>query len=136
MSDVARKDDIRAGRVTMIAGSGIAYDATKKFGSQHVGKAVMLSAAGTVDLVTDALEIFGKLDKVEPDGFCVVQDEGYMELPTDTTTITYTATNNGLVGGATAGTVRTATVAEVAGAVREAIAVQAGETANTVIARL
>lgn len=135
MADAANKYEVHAEYVTMVAGAGIAYDAAAKNGSAHVGKAIMNSAEDTVDLVTDGLEIAGKLIKVEPDGFCTIQDGGYCDLPTDGAATTYTKTNNGLVGGTVAGTVKTATVVPAAGAVRGAKAIK-GDGANKVIAKL
>ena len=119
MADKANKYEVHAQYVTMIAGAGIAYDAAQPNGSAHVGKLVMMSAEDTVDLVTAGLEIFGKLIKVEPDGFCNVQDEGYCDVPT-TGVPTYTSAANGAVGGATAGYATIAAVAETATAVRSA----------------
>jgi len=98
-----RYNRINAHETTFLAGAGIAYTATEKNGSAHVGKAVMRSAEGTVDLVTTGSEVFGRLQKVEPDGYCTVQDQGYCDLPWDNSAITWTT---GLVGGATAGTVK------------------------------
>lgn len=117
MADKANKYDIHADYVTYIAGAGIAYDAAQANGSAHVGKLVMLSAEDTVDLVTDGLEILGKLIKVEKDGFCTVQDEGYADVPT-TGTVTYTNANNGAVGGTTAGSAKVATAVPAAAAIR------------------
>jgi len=128
MADVANKNGILAHNTTFVAGAGITFDRTAKNGSAHVGKAVMQSAADTVVLVTAGLEIFGILTKVEPDGFCSVQDRGYGEVPDDGTAITYTNINNGLVGGATAGTVKSATAVPAAGAIRRARAIKAGTT--------
>lgn len=59
----------------------IVYDATKENGSAQVGRAVTLESAKTVSLVGDGENVQGKLIKVEPDGFCVVQTGGYMTLP-------------------------------------------------------
>lgn len=117
---------INAHETTFVAGAGIAYDEAEKNGSAHVGKAVMLTGDGEVDLVTTGLEVFGKLVKVEPDGYCTVQDQGYCDLPTDGTAITYT--QDGLVGGATAGTVKSGTAAH-------CLAI-ASNGANSVIAML
>lgn len=125
MADKANKYEILAHRTTFVAGAGIAFDRAAANGSAHVGKAVMLSAEDTVVLVTAGLEVFGKLTKVEPDGFCSVQDRGYCELPHDGTTITYTNANNGVVGGATAGTIKSATAVPAAGAIRRARAIKA-----------
>jgi hypothetical protein len=46
-----------------------------------LNKAVTLSSARTVALCADGDAITGKLILVEPDGKCVVQTEGYCDLP-------------------------------------------------------
>jgi hypothetical protein len=61
----------------------ITFDATKTNGSAGVGLAVTI-VPGTVDavaLAADGDRILGKLLKVESDGFCTVQDSGFMSLP-------------------------------------------------------
>lgn len=118
-----------------IDGTSITYDKTQIKGSAQVGKAVMLSAQRTVALVTTASEILGKLISVESDGTCTVQDEGYCDLPYDGSP-TYTAANNGLVGGAAAGNVTVAAAAETATAVRRAIAICADSVSGRLIAKL
>lgn len=135
MSDVANKYELHAEYVTMIAGAGIAYDITQRNGSIHVGKAVMLSAEDTVDLCSVNSQIFGKLIKVENDNFCTVQDEGYCDIPTDGTVITYVQTANILVGGATLGTAKIATLANGLASMPNAIAVK-GDGVNKVIAKI
>lgn len=134
MADKANKYQINAHHTTFVAGAGIAYSKDFPKGSTHVGKFVMLSAEDTVDLVTDGLEILGKLVQVEPDGFCNVQDGGYADGPT-TGTVTYTATNNGAVGSATAGSARVAIAVPVAGAVRTARFIK-GDGTNRAIVKL
>ena len=59
----------------------IVYDANVVGGSAQVGLAVTLETAGAVSLVGDGEEVEGKLIKVEPGGFCVVQTGGVMTLP-------------------------------------------------------
>lgn len=59
----------------------IVYDATKSNGSVSVGLAVSIESDGLVTLAGADENVLGKLIKVESDGFCVVQDEGYMQLP-------------------------------------------------------
>lgn len=59
----------------------IVYDATKAGGSAQVGLAVTLEANNAVSLVGDGEQVEGKLVKVEPGGFCVVQTGGVVELP-------------------------------------------------------
>jgi hypothetical protein len=66
-----------------IDNSTITFDATKANGSAAVGKAVtpVTGTADTVALAADANRITGKLLKVEADGFCTVQDSGFVSLP-------------------------------------------------------
>lgn len=132
MADKAHKYDIDAHYTTYVAGGGIAFDPAQKGGSQHVGKSLMLSAEDTADLVTNGLEVLGKLIKVEPDGFCVVQDEGYCSVPLDGT-LTYDNANNGVVGGTVAGTVKAATAVPAIGAIRRAFAVKGDGAGKTII---
>jgi hypothetical protein len=64
-----------------IDNSTITYDADEPGGSAQVGLAVTLSTDDTVGLVGDGELVLGKLVSVSADGFCSVQDGGYMELP-------------------------------------------------------
>lgn len=118
---------IRERGVTMDAGATLqaTYDKTKSNGTIHAQKAVMISGAGEVELVSTGSQIFGRLRNLEDDGFCSVADEGYLTLPTDGTVITY---GSGLIGGATAGTVKTGTSSRL-------IAIASGGT-NLVVAKL
>ena len=59
----------------------IVYDATEEGGSEQVGLAVTIESDDTVSLVGDGELVIGKLVKVEPGGFCVVQTGGHMTLP-------------------------------------------------------
>lgn len=59
----------------------ITYDATQAGGSAVVGRAVNLSAGGTVQLAADATAVLGKLLRVEADGVALVQTGGYVTLP-------------------------------------------------------
>ncbi|GIW06367.1 MAG: hypothetical protein KatS3mg060_1172 [Dehalococcoidia bacterium] len=59
----------------------ITYDATQPGGSAVVGRAVGLSAAGTVELVANGDEVLGKLIAVEPNLTATVQTGGYCTLP-------------------------------------------------------
>lgn len=124
-------NEVHADYVTMEHDSSIVYDENQDGGSAQVGKAVMMVAQGEVGLVATNGKVFGKLISVEDDGFCTVQDEGYAELPTDGTPIVYTgaAGANGLIGGATAGTVK-------AGSGEAVTAIKAGSVTNTVIAKI
>lgn len=66
-----------------IDNSTITFDATKANGSAAVGLAVTI-VPGTVDavaLVADGDRVLGKLLKVEADGFCTIQDTGFISLP-------------------------------------------------------
>lgn len=77
-------DGIHEGLVTaLIDNVTIVYDSTKAGGAATtmIGKAVSLSAAGTVQLASDGEAIFGKLVKVEADNKATVQDIGYVDLP-------------------------------------------------------
>jgi hypothetical protein len=67
----------------LIDNSTIVYDGTKIGGAATtmLDKAVSLSAAGTVQLASDAEAIVGKLVLVEADNKCNVQVEGFMKLP-------------------------------------------------------
>lgn len=67
--------------VTIAHDNTIVYDRTKAGGSAQVGLAVSIESDGVVTLVGDGENVFGKLIKVEPDGFCVVQIAGMMTLP-------------------------------------------------------
>lgn len=64
-----------------IDASTITYLATAVGGSASVGLAVKMTTDDTVALATDGSDVEGKLIKVEPDGFCTVQTDGYMDLP-------------------------------------------------------
>lgn len=59
----------------------IVYSNQEVGGSAQVGLAVTLEAAKQVSLVGSGENVMGKLIKVEPDGFCVVQTGGHMTLP-------------------------------------------------------
>lgn len=59
----------------------IVYDAAEAGGSEQVGLAVTLESNNTVSLVGSGEQVEGKLIKVEPGGFCVVQTGGIMTLP-------------------------------------------------------
>lgn len=66
-----------------IDNSTITYDATKVNGAATtmIGKAVSLSAAKTVQLISDGEAVEGKLMSVSDDNFCVVQVGGFCDLP-------------------------------------------------------
>lgn len=62
----------------------IVYDSTLAGGAAQVGLAVTLESDNVISLVGDGEQVEGKLIKVEPGGFCVVQNGGNMELPAGT----------------------------------------------------
>lgn len=97
---------IRQRQCTIKASATIAasFDKSKANGSDLVGKAVMISDDNEVEIITTNSKLFGQLQEVFDDGYCVVKDTGWIDLPTDGTAITY---GGGLLGGATAGTVKT-----------------------------
>lgn len=75
-------DGIQPEYVTVaIDNSTITFSATATNGSSQVGLAVALSTHGTVELVGDGEEVFGKLISVESDNFATVQVAGWMTLP-------------------------------------------------------
>lgn len=78
-------------------GTDIVFDAAQPGGSSVVGRAVMISANGTVRLTADAGAVDGKLVKVEADGYCHVQTEGVVDLPSSGTI----AAGNKVVGALT-----------------------------------
>lgn len=128
----ANKYELHAQYTTYVGDGSIPYDANAKGGSSHVGKAVMHTGEDTVGLVTNGKEICGKLIAVMPDGFVTVQDEGYCDVPS-TGTITYTEADNGVVGSATAGSVKIATAVPATTSVRSAKAIKGDGAGKTII---
>lgn len=61
--------------------STIVFDATKAGGSASAGLAVTVTGNGQCGLTADANPLLGKLIKVEWDGKCTVQTDGYCTLP-------------------------------------------------------
>lgn len=59
----------------------IVYDSTVAGGAAQVGLAVTLESNNSISLVGDGEMVLGKLVKVEPNGFAVVQVGGQMTLP-------------------------------------------------------
>lgn len=102
--------NIRQRQCTMEVTTAIknAFDVTKPHGSLDAGKVVTIDSDGKVDIIATGEEVFGQILDVYDDGYASITDEGYVDLPTDGTSITY---GQGLVGGATAGTVKTGTSA-------------------------
>jgi hypothetical protein len=74
-------EGIKPVNVTYAHDESIVYSATAVNGSVSVGLAVSLVDDAEVTLAGDGEPLEGKLIKVEPDGFCVVQESGYMTLP-------------------------------------------------------
>lgn len=75
-------EGIGAVRATFaIDNSTITYSASSANGSAQVGKAVTLSADGTVALAGDGEAVVGKLENVDKDNFAVVQVGGFVTLP-------------------------------------------------------
>lgn len=108
----ATNKDIRQRACTMDVTDTIknSFNNQTKGGSAHVGKVVTIDSDNKVDIIATNEEVFGRLDTVYDDGKATVTDEGFVDLPTDGTSITY---GQGLVGGSTAGTVKTGTSATV-----------------------
>jgi hypothetical protein len=93
-------------------GSGdIVYDSTQIGGSAVVGRAVMLSGNGVIRLTADATRVLGKLVKVEPDGFCHVEVDGAVDLPSNGTTTANTAIVGALGPSSVRGYIRSAVAA-------------------------
>lgn len=67
--------------VTIAHDDTIVYSATVANGSASVGLATSIESDGVVTLAGSGENVFGKLIKVESDGFCVVQVAGIMTLP-------------------------------------------------------
>lgn len=76
-------DEHDANCITLKHGSTITYAATSSGGSASVGLAVTMAGGTdqTVDLAADAEHVYGKLIKVESDGYCTVQRRGVVTLP-------------------------------------------------------
>lgn len=84
MSDPRKKvshEGVATMPLTFAHDGSIVYDMTKAGGSASVGKPVTLVGAGTVGIGANGTRVEGRLEKVEPDGFCGVNTEGGMTLP-------------------------------------------------------
>lgn len=105
-------------QVTLKHDASIVFDRTLRGGSAQVDLAVRLITDKTVALTIDASHVYGKLIAVESDGNCVVQVEGFCDLPGGTgATFTLGAGIVGAVLVAAGGYIRgraAATLAEVA----------------------
>ena len=129
--------DIRYDAITMkIDGVTITFDGTQPQGAPaaQIGKAVSLSADDTVQLTADAQNVFGKLLKVEPDGFATIQRWGFVTLPSSGT-ITRGTKAVGALGPASArGYIRSANTAVAAElGVQRGDVVNVADTANVVV---
>ncbi len=78
---VVSYEGLFAGYATFKHDTSIVFDSTLEGGAAQVGKAVQLTDAAKVGLTVDGSDVVGKLIKVEGDGFCTVQVEGYCTLP-------------------------------------------------------
>lgn len=129
--------DIGALRVTYKHDDTIVYDKSKIGGSAQVGLAVTLTgeADDVVSLVGNGEMVEGKLLEVYSDGYCVVQNGGYMDLPGgESATLTKGAKIMGDLGPSNAEGYIQAVSADAAGALvgRGAI-VNAGTPAATIV---
>lgn len=116
--------------------SAIVYDATKVGGSASAGLACTLISAGTVSLTGADEQVEGKLIKVEPNGFCVVQNGGNMQLPGGSAaTLTVGAKIVGALGSASAeGYIKAAASGTAAHhVISRGEIVDASDTANVVV---
>jgi hypothetical protein len=128
-------DNLHRQAVTMKCHASLTYEAAAQHGTSHAGKAVEMSGQGEVRLVQTGNEVFGILEKIEPDGMATIQDEGYGEVPY-TGTLSYTENDNGVIGGSTAGSVAIAAAAPAVGAVRTAKMIKVSDTAGKAYIKL
>lgn len=73
-------DGIGYQAVTYAHDDTIVYNAAVAGGSAQVDLAVTLESNKTVSLVGDGESVEGRLVDVKPNGFCTVQNRGYMKL--------------------------------------------------------
>jgi hypothetical protein len=93
----------------VIDASTITFSATAARGSAVVDRAVSLSGAGIVKLAADGERVIGRLDRVENDGICTVQDGGHTTLPGGTgATLTNGTAFVGALNGGNPGYIRSA----------------------------
>jgi hypothetical protein len=116
--DVARFDGIGYKAVTIPHDASIVYDQNQPNGSVSRGLAVRMISSTQCGLTVDASPVKGRIERVESDGFAVIQIEGYMRFPGGTGAV-WTASQDkpivGAVGPASApGYVRPAAVATLA----------------------
>jgi hypothetical protein len=78
---VVDTEGIGSRRITQIADGSIVFNAALANGSAQAGLAVQQTGNNTVGLTLDATEVIGRLERVHPDGMCVVQVEGGCMLP-------------------------------------------------------
>lgn len=98
-----------------IDGTTITWSTTANRGSAVVDRAVALAGAGIVKLAADGERVIGRLERVESDGVCTVQDGGYTTLPGGTAaTLTNGSNFVGALNGGNPGYIRTAAPATLA----------------------
>jgi hypothetical protein len=125
-------EGIAAKRETFaIDNSTITFDSTKNGGSAQVGLAVMTSANNTVALTQDASVVTGRLERVEPDGMCVVQTHGGVTLAGG---LSATLTPGSRIVGALGASSARGYIRSVAGATAAEDAVARGEIRNSATA--
>lgn len=91
----------------IIDGSTITWSDTAVRGSAVVDRAVSLSGAGIVKLAADGERVLGRLERVEADGRCNVQDGGFTNLPGGTSaTLTNGTSFVGALNGGNPGYIR------------------------------
>lgn len=78
--DTVSLQGIGTRRVTYLGHSSLAYDKDAEFGTEHVDRAVKLSASKTVALAGADEPIIGAVHHVEPDGKVTVTVEGYIKF--------------------------------------------------------
>ena len=122
---------------TFVHDDTIVYDAAETNGSAQVGLAVTVESSNVVSLVGDGESVLGKLLRVDSDGFCSVQHEGFMELPGgDSAVLTAGAKIVGdLASGAAEGYIQVATADGVHDLVSRGMIIDAS-TATAVVVKL
>lgn len=84
---VAHDENFAAYDTFIADGVTLIFDRTVPRGHAAVGRAVSIKSAtdNVIELSADAQAILGRLERIEPDGKCVVQVGGYTKLPAGTT---------------------------------------------------
>jgi len=80
---VAHDENFAAYDTFIVDGSTLVFDRTVPRGTAAAGRAVGIKSTtdNVVELVADGQAILGRIERIEPDGKCVVQVGGYMKLP-------------------------------------------------------